>query len=584
MLIKYMSPYKKRIVINAIIKIFATLFEVVLPVILAHIVDEIVPLENKNLVVIWGVMMIVLSISAWILNIIANRMASKTSSDAIQNIRQDLFERSMRLSSKQIDKISVSSLESRLTSDTYVIHRFLGATLRMGIRAVMLFIGGVLFSIYLSPKLSMVLILLIIPLVLIIRYIFKKAGPLFRQVQSNLDNMVQVIRENIRGIKVSKALDKTEYEKSRYMSSNLQVKDSELAAVDQMAIMSPAVNTILYGGLSVVIIWGANLVGNGELQVGVIMAFLSYFIQITNSLMMMNRMFNVYNRSSASSKRIEEVINMPIDENQVVENEVELPESNSLVPEIEFRNVTFSYLGKKPNVKNINFKLFKGQTLGIMGATGSGKSTIIRLLLRQYDVDQGEILLRGINIKRLSNIQANKIFGSVFQNDFLFKGSIRENIDFGRNLDDKRLLEAATHAQAIEFINTKDGALDFNLASKGVNLSGGQKQRLLLTRAFAANPEILILDDSSSALDFKTDANLRKAISDYYMDTTSIIVAQRVSSVIHADNIIFLNNGEILDSGTHEQLIISCEPYREIASMQLGELSEESFEKEAIWN
>ena len=584
MLIRYMSPYKKRIAINAIIKVIATIFEVVLPVILAHIVDDIVPLRSTNLVVVWGIIMIILSISAWVFNIIANRMASKTSSDAIQNIRQDLFERSLRLSSKQIDKLSISSLESRLTSDTYVIHRFLGATLRMGIRSLMLFIGGVFFSFYLSPKLSTILLLLIVPLVLIIRYIFSKASPLFRQVQTSLDNMVQVIRENIRGIKVSKALDKTEYEKQRYNISNEKVKESEIKAVDQMAIISPAVNTILYGGLSLVIIWGANLVGRGELQVGVIMAFLSYFIQITNSLMMMNRMFNVYNRSSASTKRIAEVINMPIDDNQIVEDEVELPQANTVVPEIEFRNVSFSYLGKKPNVVNINFKVFKGETLGIMGATGSGKSTIIRLLLRQYDVDKGEILLRGINIKSLSDIQANKVFGSVFQNDFLFKGSIRENIAFGRNIDDERLLEAATHAQAIEFIKTKDGALDFDLASKGVNLSGGQKQRLLLTRAFADNPEILILDDSSSALDFKTDANLRKAISDYYKDTTSIIVAQRVSSVINADNIIFLNNGEILAHGTHEQLLESCEPYREIATMQLGELNEDVIKTEAVWN
>lgn len=567
-----MNPYKGRITLNAIIKVIGTLLEVLLPVILAHIIDNIVPTRNSNSIIIWGMVMIVFSVMAWILNIVANRMASRTVSFAIQNIRQDLFERSMRLSSKQMDQISVSSLESRLTSDTYVIHRFLGATLRMGIRSVMLFLGGVLICFFLSPKLASILLVLVLPLFLVIRTIFSKASPLFRAVQTRLDEMVQVIRENIRGIKVSKALDKTEYEKDRYRESNNSVREAELAAVDQMAIMSPAINSILYGGLTLVIIWGAQLVNQGAIQVGVIMAFLSYFIQITNSLMMMNRMFNIYNRSSASTKRINEVLSMPLDENQIVINEEQLPESSPDVPEVEFRNVSFSYLGKKFDVQDISFKIYKGQTLGIMGATGSGKSTLIRLLLRQYDVDQGEILIRGISIKNLSNTQLNKLFGSVFQNDFLFRGSIRENIDFGRHLDDNQLLNAAQHAQALEFISTKEGELDFDLASKGVNLSGGQKQRLLLTRAFAANPEILILDDSSSALDFRTDANLRKALEEYYQQTTSIIVAQRVSSVLSADHIIFIHQGKILDQGTHAKLIESCEPYREIASMQLGQL------------
>lgn len=574
-----MSPYWRRIIVNAIIKVSGTLLEVLLPVILAYIVDTIVPTRNSNSIIVWGVMMVIISIVAWVLNISANRMASRTVSLAIQNIRQDLFDRSMRLSSKQMDKISVSSLESRLTSDTYVIHRFLGATLRMGIRSVMLFLGGVFFCFFLSPKLASILLFLVLPLFLVIRYIFSKASPLFRTVQNRLDDMVQVIRENIRGIKVTKALDKTEYEKERYQQSNNSVREAELAAVDQMAIMSPAINSILYGGLTVVIIWGATLVDQGAIQVGVIMAFLSYFIQITNSLMMMNRMFNIYNRSSASTKRINEVLTMPLDDNQIVVNEVELPEASPNVPEVEFRNVSFSYLGKKTDIDNISFKIYKGQTLGIMGATGSGKSTIIRLLLRQYDVDEGEILIRGKGIKNLNNTQLNKLFGSVFQNDFLFRGSIRENIDFGRNLDDDRLLDAAQHAQAIEFISTKNGELDFDLASKGVNLSGGQKQRLLLTRAFAANPDILILDDSSSALDFRTDANLRKAIEDYYQETTSIIIAQRVSSILSADHIIFIHQGKILDQGTHQQLIETCDPYREIASMQLGNLYDNSVQE-----
>lgn len=570
MIKRYASPFKDRIAINAFIKIIGTISEVVLPVILAHIIDDVVSTGNRNSVIIWGSIMIGLSVLAWILNVVANRMASKTSAEVIKNIRHDLFERSMSLSQKQIDKVSISSLESRLTSDTYVIHRFLGATLRMGIRSIMIFLGGVFFCFLLSPRLASILIVLILPLLVVIRIIFKKAHPLFRKVQEKIDQMVQIIRENIRGIKVTKALVKTEYEKERYLKSNDNLKNAEIAAVDQMSLMSPLVNTILYGGLTAVIIWGSYLVDGNMLEVGVIMAFLSYFIQITNSLMMINRMFNMYNRSKASTDRINEILTMPEDTNQIIEEEFTLPEKKDSVPEIEFKDVSFSYLGIKDNIKNLSFKLFPGQTLGIMGATGSGKSTIIRLLLRQYDADHGEILIRGINIKNLSSHQVNRLFGSVFQNDFLFRGTIRENIKFGRDISDEQIIQASKDAQAYEFISTKEGGLDFELASKGVNLSGGQKQRILLTRAFAANPHILILDDSSSALDFKTDANLRQALSENYNYTTSIIVAQRVSSVMNADNIVFIENGEVQAQGSHQDLLENSEAYKYIASMQLG--------------
>lgn len=571
MISKYVKPLKRDIIINMIIKIVGTLVEVVLPVILAHIIDKVVPLNDTNKVIFWGVVMVLLSILAWFMNVYANRMASKTSSTAIKNIRQDLFERSMRLSARQIDKLGISSLESRLTSDTYVIHRFLGATLRMGLRSLMMFLGGVFFSVYLSPRLSIVLIALIIPLFLVVRYIFSIAIPLFRKVQIKLDDMVQIIRENIRGIKVTKALDKVEYEKGRYNESNTNLSNLEIETVDKMAMMGPLVNTILYGGLTVVLIWGANLVDQGALQVGIIVAYLSYFIQITNSLMMMNRMFNMYNRSKTSTQRIEEVINMPTDANQIIVKKNSLPPSNENIPEIEFKNVSFSYLGEKNDLEDINFKVYPGQSLGIMGATGSGKSTIIRLLLRQYDVLEGEILIRGVNIKTLDEQAINNIFGTVFQNDFLFRGTIRENIDFGRNYSDDILLKAAKHAQAFEFIDRKDGGLDFKLESKGVNLSGGQKQRILLSRALAGNPDILILDDSSSALDFRTDANLRQELDKYFKNNTQIIIAQRISSVIKSEQILFLDHGRQIALGSHEKLLETCELYREIAQTQMGD-------------
>lgn len=580
MLKEYIRPHKIPIIINAIVKMIGTVLEVVLPTILAYIVDTILPTRNSKGIIFWGIIMTILSIGAWILNVLANRMASKTSSLTIQNIRQDLFERSMHLSARQIDELSVSSLESRMTSDTYVLHRFLGATLRMGIRSVMLFLGGVIFCFILSWRLALVLVALVIPLFIIIRYIFSKAIPLFRNVQMKLDDMVQVIRENIRGIRVSKALDKTEYEKERYAKSNEDVALAEITSTDQMAKMSPMVNAVLYSGLTIVIILGAFFANDGLIQSGIIMAFMSYFIQITNSLLGMNRMFNIYNRAVASASRINEVLTMPTDSNQIVEEPLDLPGPKKDVPEIEFRNVSFSYLKKKDNLYNISFKLYPGETLGIMGSTGSGKSTIIRLLLRQYDVDEGEVLIRGINIKKIKGSELNRLYGSVFQNDFLYRGTVRDNIDFGRKLSDKEIHEATVHAQASEFLKEKEGGLDFALASKGVNLSGGQKQRLLISRSLASKPDILILDDSSSALDFKTDANLRSALSKHFKKTTSIIVAQRVSSVYHAEKILVLQSGKILNIGSHEELLRDCEPYKEIASMQLGETDIKGLDKD----
>jgi len=572
MLKKYIRPYRKRIVVNACVKMTGTLMEVVLPAILAHIINVVVPTRNQSSIMLWGFAMVVFSFGAWVLNFSANRMASGTASRAIRSIRQDMFARAMKLSARQMDKLTVSSLESRLTTDTYALHRFLGATLRMGIRSLMLFVGGVFFCFWLSWRLALILVVLVVPLFFAVRFVFRRAIPLFHTVQRKLDDLVQIIRENIRGIRIIKALDRTDYEKERFGDSNEEVREAEVRAIDQIAMMSPLVNVILYTGLTGVLILGARLVDIGMLQTGTIIAFLSYFILITNSLLGLNRMFNIYNRAVASIERIKEVLNMPTDESQLIpENASMLAEADPSVPEIEFKNVCFSYLGVKNDLENISFALYPGETLGMMGPTGSGKSTVIRLLLRQYDVQEGAILIRGQDIRTIKPEALNHLFGIVFQNDFLFGGTVRKNVDFGRGLSDESIRVATEHAQASIFLDEKEGELDFILASKGVNLSGGEKQRLLLSRALAGAPEILVLDDASSALDFRTDAKLRQALRDHYGATTSIVIAQRVSSVRHADRIIFMENGRISAMGNHETMMKESHKYREIAEMQMGE-------------
>lgn len=572
---KYVFPKKKEVILTLFVKMISTFMGILIPAILAKIIDDVVPSGNRKMIILLGGIMLLVSFLEWWLGIKSNRMAAKVSSDAIREIRQDLFSKSISLSARQIDKIGISSLESRLTSDTYTIHNFLGTGLRMGSRSILLFVGGIFFCVLLSPRLSIVILLLIFPIFFTIRFIYNRTQPMWKSLQRKTDNMVQIIRESIRGIKVSKALNKVDDEKDKFYNANDAVRKQSIESVDMMALTSPLVNLLLYIGLAFVIIYGGKLVEVNTIEVGTIIAFMSYFLQITNSLFMMNWMFNLYSRAMTSVKRIEEVIFMPIDENQIVENPISLPKADKNIPEIEFKNVSFAYDEGDYSLKNISFKLYPGETLGIMGATGSGKSTIIRLILRQYDINEGEILIRGIDIKRIKHGELNGLFGSVFQKDFLFKGSIKENIDFGRELEDQVLYDATVNAQAYEFINSKEDKIEHALSSKGVNLSGGQKQRILLSRAFADNPEVLILDDSSSALDFETESKLRKALDSSFRNSTTIIIAQRVSSVISAKKIIFLENGKITAMGDHKYMLEHSVPYREIARMQLGDSIEE---------
>lgn len=570
MIKQFMWPYKKRIFINAFIKISATIAEIFLPALLAMMIDEIAPTKNTRMIYLVGMSMIVLSFLAWILNVAANRMATKTSSMAIETIRQQLFERTLNLSSGQIDNLTISSLEGRLTTDTYMIHRFFGAMLRMGIRSILLFVGGVIFCIFLSWQLSLILIGLVIPLLLVIRLTFNKARSLFRDVQHKNDEMVQVIRENIAGIRVIKALNKVEYERKHFEIANDAFKEAQIKADIHMAKLMPIVNGILYTGLAAVIILGGLLVQRGIIHAGVILAFMTYFFQITNSLLSMNRMFNMYSRYITSSQRIMEVLSLDLDTNQQYLEPIitQLPKANPNVPEIEFKDVSFSYLKEKDNLQHISFKLYPEQTLGIMGATGSGKSSILKVLLRQYEIDSGQILIRGIDIRQIDPSALKSLFGVVFQNDFLYRGTLRENINFGRRKLDDEIEKATEMAQARAFIEEKDEGLDLKLASKGVNLSGGQKQRVLIARALLANPSIILLDDSSSALDFKTESLLRKELEQ--LSSTMMIIAQRISSIIQADQILFLQDGQVVGQGTHQELLEQSSNYRKIASVQLG--------------
>lgn len=560
----YLQPYLPRISLGLIIKFIGTIMDLLLPWILSYMIDDVVPLKNVPRIVLWGGAMIACAAVALITNIVANRMASWVAQHTTEALRHDLFSKISYLSCGQIDGYSIPSLESRLTSDTYNVHQMIGMMQRLGVRAPILLIGGIFVTLMLEPVLALILIA-VLPLIALVVYgVSRKGIPLYTKLQQGVDAMVRTVRENITGIRVIKALSKTDYEKERFSSVNEEVVRREKKAGITMALTNPLMNLFLNVGLTVVIIVGAFRVNGGLTQPGKILAFLTYFTIILNAMLSITRMFVMLSKGTASAERIREVL--------------DTPEDLALVPSgdaaggdhIRFDHVTFSYQKKEENLRDISFRLKRGETLGIIGATGCGKSTIVSLLMRLYDADAGEIRIDGQRVESIPPEVLHTKFGVVFQNDILFADTIAENIDFGRGLSRQQIEKAAECAQAMEFIRSLPEGFQHRLTAKGTNLSGGQKQRLLIARALAGDPEILILDDSSSALDYKTDSLLRQALAREYRNVTTIVIAQRISSILHADHILVLEEGQELGYGTHQELMDSCALYREISQSQMG--------------
>ncbi|MGN1187282.1 MAG: ABC transporter ATP-binding protein [Lachnospiraceae bacterium] len=563
----YLKPYIGRMVMGFTIKFMGTIMDLFLPWILAYIIDNVVPTGNKNNIFLWGGAMILCALLAVTGNIAANRMASSVARDTTRRVRHDLFSKISYMSCSQVDKLSIPSLVSRMTSDTYNIHGMIGMMQRLGVRAPILLIGGIIITLSLDPVLTMVLVLLLPVLAVVIFTVSRKGIPLYSKHQQSVDQLVRKVRENITGVRVIKALSRSDYEKEAFADINKQVVKRETKAAMVMAITNPTMNFILNLGWVTIIIVGAYRVNAGLCKVGTIVAFLTYFTIILNSLMMITRLFMMFSKAYASAMRIDEVMSQTEDL-KVLENKY--PPSGEADYHIEFKNVSFSYNGVKNNLENISFKIKRGESLGIIGATGAGKSTIIRLLMRLYDIEEGEILINGINIKEIDKGILRKMFGVVFQNDTIFEDTVYENISLGRDIPLKTIDKAAEYANIKEHIENMESGYDSAVAIRGANLSGGQKQRVLIARALAGNPQILILDDSSSALDYKTDSMVRHAIEKNYKQTTSIVIAQRVSAVKNLTQIIVLDNGHIIGMGTHDELMESCEIYREIGESQMG--------------
>ncbi len=560
----YLKPYTARMIFGFAIKVFGTFLDLGLPWVLAYIIDEVIPYKELRLILMWGIVMLVLSVGARTFNIIANRMATRVARNATEKLRHDLFEKILSLSGKQLDHFTIPSLEARMTTDTYNIHNMIGMMQRIGVRAPIILIGGIVITSTLEPVLTLVLIGVLPFLALVVYLVSVKGIPLYLGLQVSVDKMVRVVRENITGIRVIKALSKSEYEKERFLNINSEVSEKERGAGVTMAVTNPIMNLIFNLGLTIVVIAGAYRVNAGASEPGKIVAFLSYFTIMLHAVMAIQRIFVVISRATASGARIALVLDTEEDLEAIPAKEWEEDKEYH----IAFRKVCFSYT-QEPCITDVDFGIKKGESLGIIGSTGSGKTTLINLLMRFYDVSEGRISIDGRDIRSFDKDKLRRKFGVVFQNDVLFADQIGENISIGRDLSRESLLEASKHAQAGGFLQELEGDLDYQLAIKGSNLSGGQKQRLLIARALAGRPEILILDDSSSALDYKTDSLLRRAIRENYDGTTTIVIAQRISSVMKLDHILVLEDGQMAGYGTHEELLEGCEVYKEINQSQM---------------
>lgn len=567
-----LKPFKYKLYLSLAMKSIAALADLFLPWIIAYMIDQIIPSLREEVdpslspLYIAGIVMVAISFLGLYFNISANRRAEEIAALAVKDLRHDLFKKIEGLSANQVDMLTRPSLISRMTTDTYNVYRATAVMQRLGVRAPVLLVGGILMSLLLDPILTLVMIS-ILPLILIIVYFTSKKGiPLYRKTQKKVDVLVRTLREYIAGARVVRALSMNDHEMNRFDHANQETVDAELTATITMARINPMMRAVMNLGLVVVLVFGAFRVNIGMTEKGQIMAFVTYFTIILNAMMSITRVFVLSSRASASGERIYEVINLPED----LKDGYETVEEDFTKPHISFENVSFSYNQKESNLKDISFELNKGQTLGIIGATGSGKTTVINLLMRFYDSDKGSIKIYGKDIKDLKQNDLRKRIGVVFQNDLIFADSIYGNIQFNRQkIDNEDIIKATQIAQA-DFIYEKEDQHETQMAQKGMNLSGGQKQRVLIARAVAGKPDIMILDDASSALDYQTDLNMRNALKKELQDTTMIIIAQRISSLRDSDLILLIDEGMIVAKGTHQELMKHSKLYQEIAHYQLG--------------
>ena len=541
--------------------------DLTLPTLLSNIVDIGIANGDIDYVIATGLKMIVFAILGLIGGIGCSVFSTIAAVSLGQNLRDGLFAKIQELSFLELDHFKTSSLITRLTNDVTQIQNMVMMGLGILVRAPLLCVGGILMAYQLSHRLSIIFAVAIPIILVFVGLVMSKSFPLFKTMQEKIDKVNNVMRENLLGVRVIKAFTMEEKQRSRFNESNDDLMNQSIRAQKLMIILNPVVMLVVNFSVIAVLWYGGYLVQDGLLETGKIMAFINYLTQIMMSMMMVIMISMNFSRAKASAERINEVFNTP-------SSIQEVPNPKMLENyDIEFKNVTFKYHDHSEEVlKNISFKIKEGNQVGIIGGTGSGKSSLVSLIPRLYDVSEGEVLIGGQNVKSLSLHELRDKIGIVLQESILFSGTIGTNFKFGyHEATQEELDDAAKDAQASEFIQSKEDGYETVVEQRGKNLSGGQKQRVSIARTLIRNPKILILDDSSSALDMATESKLQLAIKERMKDSTVIMIAQRISAVMDADQIIVLDQGEITGIGTHEELLKTNEIYRSIAISQLGE-------------
>ena len=567
-LLKNLKKYKWVVVIIFLLVFIQALCDVYLPNLMSNIVDIGIINNDKAYILKIGFIMLGVSLIGVIATILASYFGAKVAMGFGRDIREKVFEQVETFSLKEVNDLGVSSLITRTTNDVTQIQQVLIIMLRMMLYAPMVAIGATIMAIRKDSKLSLIILVSIPILILSIYLIASKAIPLFKKMQKNVDKLNRVLRENLTGIRVIHVFNKYELEKQKFEKSSFQLSDIAIKANRTITLLMPIMMLLVNLSIIAVVWFGGIRIDRGNMQVGDLIAFIQYLTQIMFALMMLSMMFVMVPRASASADRINEILGK---KSEIYSKEKAIKETEK-TGYLEFKNVSFYYDENSEKVlDNINFKSGPGETTAIIGGTGSGKSTLVKLIPRLFEVNEGEVLVDGINVKDMDLKVLRDKIGYVPQKSVLFTGSIKENIVYGDDdASNDDIKSAIDISQSKEFINEKKDRENSYIAQGGNNVSGGQKQRLAIARAIVKKPEIYIFDDSFSALDFKTDKKLREALKEETKKSTVIIVAQRVSTVINADRIIVLDEGKVIKIGTHKELLETCDIYKEIVYSQLS--------------
>ena len=567
---RFLKGYKKECIIGPLCKLFEAILELFVPLVMANIIDVGVKNKDSEYVFKMGLVMVGLAVAGLLSALVCQYLASKASQGVGTKIRRELFAHINTLSHAELDKLGTPSLITRITNDVNQVQQSVAMGIRLLTRAPFIVAGALVMAMTINLKMSIIFFVTALIIGITLYLVMSRSIPIFSAIQKKLDKIGLISRENLSGNRVIRAFSKQKSEKERIENATDDLAKTAIRVSRLSALLSPVTYAVTDLAIIAIIWFGAVNVNNGTgMLSGDIIALVNYMTQILLAMIVVANLVLLLTKASASAKRINEVFET---KPSVVEKTQEFLSTDKNAPKIEFNNVSFNYGDGDDELSNISFKIMRGQTVGIIGGTGCGKSTLINLIPRYYDVTNGSVCVEGINVKEYPFAQIRSQIGSVPQQSILFSGSIRDNMKWRhKNATDEEIIKALKIAQAYEFVSKLSKGLDSRVEQGGKNFSGGQRQRLCIARALVGNPEILILDDSFSALDFATDASLRKALKENTENMTVIIVTQRCSTIKNSDLILVLDDGRLVGQGTHEDLFDNCETYREICLSQLNE-------------